>query len=142
MDGSLVFARWRQCAPHLIHASLSPPESKSQTASRSVQPFLRSSRQSVPISLLYNGPPFPLLKIAPFHGGSELPSSTWSLGSPVSSIQTASRSVQPFCRSLSGLDRPTDRPCYSVCNNIGRIHVRSTTRGLKSTGCRTLYRSK
>jgi len=33
--------------PHLIHASLGPPESKTQTASRSVQPFLHSSCQSV-----------------------------------------------------------------------------------------------
>jgi len=24
MDGSMVYARWRQCAPHLIHASLCP----------------------------------------------------------------------------------------------------------------------
>jgi len=32
---------------HLIHASLGPPESVTQTASRSVQPFLLSSRQSV-----------------------------------------------------------------------------------------------
>jgi len=36
----MVFATWRQCAPHLTHASLGPPESKSQTAPRSVQPFL------------------------------------------------------------------------------------------------------
>ena len=40
MDGTMVFATWRQCAPHLTHASLGPPESKSQTAPRSVQPFL------------------------------------------------------------------------------------------------------
>jgi len=36
----MVFATWRQCAPRLTHASLGPPESKSQTAPRSVQPFL------------------------------------------------------------------------------------------------------
>ena len=42
---------------HETHASLPPPsESIPQTASRSVQPFLRSSRQSMPI--LYIGPPF------------------------------------------------------------------------------------
>jgi len=35
---------------------LGPPESKYQTASRSVQPFLHSSPQSVPIT--HNGPPF------------------------------------------------------------------------------------
>jgi len=35
------------CTPHLIHASLDPPESTSQTTSRSVQLFLHSSRQRV-----------------------------------------------------------------------------------------------
>jgi len=64
----------------LIHASLGPPESKSQTASGSVQPFLRSSLQSVPI-LHDELPlvPYPL-KIAPSHGGSGHPSNTWFLG--------------------------------------------------------------
>ena len=38
--------------PHLIHASLHPPKSTSQTASRLVQPFLHSLWQSVPI--VYN----------------------------------------------------------------------------------------
>jgi len=31
MDGSIVFARWHQCDPHLTHAYLDPPESTSQT---------------------------------------------------------------------------------------------------------------
>jgi len=31
LDGSVVFARWRQCAPHQIHASLGQPASISQT---------------------------------------------------------------------------------------------------------------
>jgi len=30
--------------PHLTHGSLGPPESTTQTASRSVQPFLQGSR--------------------------------------------------------------------------------------------------
>jgi len=42
--------------PHLIRGSLGAPESSAQTASRSVQPFLHISPQSVPI--LNNGPPF------------------------------------------------------------------------------------
>jgi len=33
-DGSVVFAGWRQCAPHVTHASFSPPECTTQTASR------------------------------------------------------------------------------------------------------------
>jgi len=57
MDGSIVFATWRQCALPWNTCFLAPPsESIPQTASRSVQPFLRSSRQSMPI--LYIGPPF------------------------------------------------------------------------------------
>ena len=40
-----------------------------------------------------------------------------SLGSPQSTTQTTSRSVQPFCRAHDR-DRQTDRSRYSVCNNI------------------------
>ena len=35
----MAFARWRQCALHVTHVSLGPPESTTQTTSRSVQPF-------------------------------------------------------------------------------------------------------
>jgi len=38
-DGSIVFARLRQRASHVTHASLGPFESTTRTASRSVQPF-------------------------------------------------------------------------------------------------------
>jgi len=80
--------------PHTIHASLSPPKSITQMASQSGQPFMHSLRQIVPI--LCNGPFLP--KTAPSHGGSGPPSNTLhcSLGSPVSTIQTASRSLQQF----------------------------------------------
>jgi len=43
MGGSGVFARLRQCAPHVTHTSMGPPESTTQTASRSVKPFLYDS---------------------------------------------------------------------------------------------------
>ena len=52
---------WRS-GPHLIHGSLRPPESTSQTASRSVRSFLHSLQQNVPI--LYNGPPFSPSKLS------------------------------------------------------------------------------
>jgi len=69
MDGSIVFARWRQRAPLSNVRFLDKPKSTLQTASRSVQPFLHSPQQKVPI--LYNGPPsLPPLKIALVHGGS------------------------------------------------------------------------
>ena len=70
----MVFARLRQSAARLcIHASLDlrafldPTESTSQTESRSVQPFLHSSRQGV------MGHPVPV-NISPLRGGSEPPS--------------------------------------------------------------------
>ena len=85
MDGSVVFARWRQRAlPYGEYDStcafffFSPPKSTTQTANRSVQPFLHSWRQKVPI--LYNGTPILTPKFAPSRGGSEPPSNTWSLG--------------------------------------------------------------
>jgi len=37
MDGSVVFFRWRRCAPRPTRASFGHRESMSQTASRSVQ---------------------------------------------------------------------------------------------------------
>jgi len=81
--------------PHLTHPSLDPPESITETASQSIQPFLHRSRQSV--AILYNGPPIPLsLKITPphrqIHG---------SLGPSEPTIQTASRSIQPFFANMT-----------------------------------------
>ena len=52
--------------PHIILDFLVPSKPKTQTASRSVQPFSHRWPQSVPI--LYNGTPIPL-KIAPSHRG-------------------------------------------------------------------------
>ena len=45
MDGSILFAMWRQCAPVC----------NSNTSLGSPEPFLHSSLQRVP--MLYNGPP-------------------------------------------------------------------------------------
>jgi len=100
---------------------MGPLESKSRTASRSVQPFLHRSRHSVPV--LYNGPPS--LKIAPSHGGCRPHLIHGSLGPPESSIQAASRSLSRFCRTHY-CDRPTDRPTDHATRSvtIGRIYVR------------------
>ena len=78
MDGSVMFARIANIHPNLIHASLDQPESTSQTACGSVQPFLHSSRQTVHI--LYKGPP--PSQNCPFAWGSGPPSrpNTWFLG--------------------------------------------------------------
>ena len=73
---------------------LAPPDLSSQTASRSGQPFLHSSRQKVPV--LYNGRRF--LQNSQFPCGNLGPS--WyihdSLGPSKPTTQTASPSVQPF----------------------------------------------
>jgi len=55
-------------------ASFGPPESTTQTANNSVQPFLYSSLQ-----ILYNGRPFPP-KLSPHMGDLDTPSNTWFLG--------------------------------------------------------------
>jgi len=92
---------------------LGPPESITQRARRSVQPFLHSSLQSDPI--LYNEPPVPSSKLSLpvkdldphlIHG---------SMGPPEFSAKMASRSVRPFLQG--SLLWQTDRPRYSVCNN-------------------------
>ena len=71
MSGSLVFARWRQCAPHVMLPRVHP----------SPQPKLhldRSSHFSRQCHRTGSGMPFPL-KIAPCHGTIWTPSSTWFL---------------------------------------------------------------
>jgi len=63
-----------QSGPHLPHASLGPPESITQTASRLVQPFLHSSRLMA--ECRRHAPAWPFPKIAPLTGGSGPPSNT------------------------------------------------------------------
>jgi len=85
MDGSIVFARWRQCPFSCGHigeynwtcSSFGPPESITQTANRSVQPLLHSSPQKVPI--INNGRPFPS-KLPLIVGGIWTTSNSWFLG--------------------------------------------------------------
>ena len=96
-------------------ASFGPPESTTQTANRSVQPFLHSLRQKVPI--LYSGRPFPP-KLPLLTGGSEPRLTHDSLGHSEPTIQTASRSVNPFSHKwlhgvtvlYNGRPFPQDRP--------------------------------
>jgi len=72
----------------------------------------------------------PFLKIAPSHGDLHPHLTHGSTGQPESSTQTASRSVQPFLRG-SGLaivtdrqiDRPSDKPRYSVGNNTAHLRT-------------------
>ena len=98
MNGSVVFARWHYCAPHLIHVSLVQPECKSQTTFRLVQLFLHSSQQSIPI--IYSGLPLASSKLPVTMGHLDPHALAWFLGGSLgpleSSTQTASCSAQPF----------------------------------------------
>jgi len=156
-DGSVVFARLRECASHHLHPnrhlhctgsapehvrSSSGPapfrlkilplhvwesgptsgsmglESTSQTASRSVQPFLHSSPDTVPIP--YNGLALFSLKIAPCIGASGPPFKHGSLGPAPESLSRNSITIDPATTGIMVVtDRPTDHAAPSVA--IGRI---------------------
>ena len=104
---------------HVMHGSLDPSDSASQIVSQSVQLFLHSSWNRVPV--LNNGPPLFCLKIAPSCGGSE-PHVIRGSGPPESTSQMASRSVQLFLQGSQSWQ--TNRPCYFICNT--RPHLHST----------------
>ena len=99
MDDSMVFARWHHCAPHLIHVLVGPHESKSQTASRSVHPFLHSSQKNR--YTLQRAASFCPLKFPLSMGDLDIHLIHGSLGQPKSLTQTGSRSVQLFLHSSS-----------------------------------------
>ena len=92
--------------PHLTYGSQGPPESSTQTASRSVKPSLHRRPQNVPI--LYNGTS--PMEIAPSFGGSRPPSNTWFPG-PTRVLNPNSISIGSavFARLSSVTDRQTDR---------------------------------
>ena len=123
MDGSIVFVRWRQHAPtsNTWFPGPTPPISASQTASRSVQPFLHSSRQS-PYTLQWatSSP----LQNCPFTLWIWTLSNNGSLGPPETISKTASRTVLPFLQGWQSCQ--TDRqatvgPTPSI--TIGHIYL-------------------
>jgi len=66
-DGSVVFARWCQCAPPSNTWFFGPPESTSKMAHLSVHPSLQSWQHSFPI--LYSGPHLSPQCCCPFSWG-------------------------------------------------------------------------
>ena len=133
MDGSIVFARWRQRALPCGHIGatwrirlnlcfLRPAcvESKTQTANRSVQLFLHSLGQKDPI--FCNGQPFP--KNCPFPWGSGLPSDTRFLG-PIQAHNPDGISIgSAVFADVCVTERPTDHASRSVAINL--VYVRNT----------------
>jgi len=87
--------------PHVTHASAGPSKSKTQMASRSIQPFLRSSWQSVVGHARAALSP----KNSPSHGAIWTPNK-WFLEPREPITQTASRSVQQFLHSSLQNVRP------------------------------------
>jgi len=109
-DGSIVSAKWWQCAlswGHMVPPGeydwtcasfdcFAPPKFTTQMANLSVQPFLHSSRQKTPI--VFSGRPFPQKFSIPI--GGSVPRLIYdSLAPSGPATQTASRSVLPFCRA-------------------------------------------
>jgi len=134
MDDSVVFASWHQCAPHVIRASLDPSESKSQTASRSVQPFLHSS----PL-ILYNRPPLFPSELSLRMGDLNAHLLHYaSLGPSEFTTHETKRCLDRFSRFCRAHDRdkPTDRQTTRTQSvTICRTYVRILRCGLKSKTC-------
>ena len=99
---------------HPICGFFGPTDSTFQMASRSVQPFLHSSRQSY-VPVLYNVPPLSP-KNAPSQGEEDLHQIYGSLSPPEPITRTASRSVQPFLHSSRQNVIGHARACYSSKN--------------------------
>jgi len=119
MDGSDHIRQLALIDPHL-HASLDPPQSTCKTVSRSIQAFLHSSRQKIP--MLYSGHSFPV-KITPFTLGGCRPHTT-----------KVSVWFNDFCRLTLmtewQTDRQSDHATLSV--TIGRNYPRSTAMQLNN----------
>jgi len=120
-NGSIAFARWRQCATR-VH---------NQTANRSVQPFLHSSPPKVLYFLYFAmGDPSPLKLLLPtFPWESRLPSNTRSLilgvsfwGEAIPWRHSRDRGSKGRChgnqrsRSLYAVARPSVVCLSVVCN--------------------------
>ena len=114
MDGSTVFARWRQCAPPPNTCFLGPPESIPKMASRPVQPSLHSSWQQSLYTLQW-AVPFPS-KLPPHTGISGPPSKTWFLGpTRVHAPNSTSINSVVFAGLKIMTDRQTDRQATLLC---------------------------
>jgi len=96
------------CTPDLRHASVGPPKSIPQMASRSVLLFLHSSRQAVPT--LCNGPPLFPSKLPLCIGGFGPPSNTSFIGpNQVHNPHGISIGSAAFAKHTIMTDRQTDR---------------------------------
>jgi len=123
MDGSVVFARLRQFAlPSIARGSMGPPESTTQTPSRSVQPFCTARGRESLYMYFSMGRPFSPQN-CPFAWGSGPPYNNvvpWAHQTPHPKrhIDRFSR----FCRAHDS-NRQTDRPFIYVVLRCGVIII-------------------
>jgi len=112
-DGSDVFARLCQCAPHLVH------HNRHRYSTGAAPCWITLSISTVGhIRHVLDWPLFALLS----HVGIWTPSNTWRLGSTGVNIP---KYITIGSAAFAGLtvvtDRPTDRPRYSVCSNMPHL---------------------
>jgi len=88
------FPSYGGSGPHLMHASLGPPESIPKWHLDRFSCFCTADGS---VSSGLSGHALP--EIAPSHGGTLTPSNMWLLGSIELASQTAPRSVRPFLHS-------------------------------------------
>ena len=99
--------------PPSNNASLGPPESITQMASWSVEPFLHSSWNTAP--LFYNWSPIPLSKLPP-HRGIWPPCNIWfPWPTQVHTPNNISISLAIFAWLTMVIDRQTDRQTMLLC---------------------------
>ena len=114
MAGSIVFASWRQCAPHVIHVMLPWPTRLHIPNDTSIGSAAFAQLRAKSSYILQWAAPSPS-KLPRRKGDLNLHQIHGSLGPPESILQTASRSVQPFCRAHDR-DKSTERQTtlYSI----------------------------
>jgi len=139
MYGSIISTCWCQCPPHLIHASLGPPESTPQIVSWSVQPFFPQLTTDSAYTLQCTT--LSCLKIVPSHKGIwDLdPSNRWFIGPTqvlnpsgilIGSAVFAGLTIMTDRQTDKHTDRQTDHATPAV--RIGHICMHSTARWLEN----------
>ena len=114
---------WRDLGTHIIHDSLGPSKPTTQMASTSVQLFC-TAHHRVSLCFTMGHPVSPQNYPLPMEGSGP-PLIHNCLGPPKSSTERNLDRFGHFCRAHycdRQTDRPTDRPCYWICNNM--LHLR------------------
>jgi len=127
MDGSLIFARWRQCAPHLVQPNWHPHRTGSAPAESLWVYQLPARHVRYVLSQPLSPSKLPLQCV-----GISTPSNTRFLDPPESTLKPHHDQFGRFCRLMVMTNRQTDRETmYSMCSN--RPHLASALMQLNIT---------